>query len=152
VSRFSFEDARCVQSVLDRVARLQPDTPPRWGRMSANQMLCHLTDSYNAALGARHVSPAGPPRPIVKWVALNLPVPWPRNVQTRPEVDPALAGTKPSEFARDRQTLLSLIHQFAETAPESLALTHPIFGKMSAPDWLRWGYLHADHHLRQFGL
>ena len=28
---------------------------------------------------------------------------------------------------------------------------HPMFGPMSAADWMRWGYLHADHHLRQFG-
>ena len=25
------------------------------------------------------------------------------------------------------------------------------WGKMTAGDWMRWGYLHADHHLRQFG-
>jgi hypothetical protein len=29
--------------------------------------------------------------------------------------------------------------------------SHPIFGPMSKADWLRWGYLHMDHHLRQFG-
>jgi hypothetical protein len=28
---------------------------------------------------------------------------------------------------------------------------HPLFGRMSDADWLRWAYLHADHHLRQFG-
>jgi hypothetical protein len=26
-----------------------------------------------------------------------------------------------------------------------------MFGPMSERDWMRWGYLHADHHLRQFG-
>jgi hypothetical protein len=31
-------------------------------------------------------------------------------------------------------------------------IVHPIFGPMSAAAWMRWGYLHADHHLRQFGL
>jgi hypothetical protein len=29
---------------------------------------------------------------------------------------------------------------------------HPIFGAMSERAWLRWGYLHMDHHLRQFGV
>jgi len=28
---------------------------------------------------------------------------------------------------------------------------HPIFGGMSERAWLRWAYLHTDHHLRQFG-
>jgi hypothetical protein len=36
--------------------------------------------------------------------------------------------------------------------PQPVARTHPIFGALSARDWLRWGYLHADHHLRQFGV
>jgi prephenate dehydrogenase len=31
------------------------------------------------------------------------------------------------------------------------APSHPMFGPMSPEDWMRWGYLHADHHLRQFG-
>jgi hypothetical protein len=28
---------------------------------------------------------------------------------------------------------------------------HPIFGRMTEAEWMRWGYLHTDHHLRQFG-
>jgi len=26
-----------------------------------------------------------------------------------------------------------------------------MFGRLSDAAWLRWGYLHMDHHLRQFG-
>ena len=33
----------------------------------------------------------------------------------------------------------------------SYAPSHPMFGPMTPEDWMRWGYLHADHHLRQFG-
>ena len=29
---------------------------------------------------------------------------------------------------------------------------HPIFGHVSEAAWLRWAYLHMDHHLRQFGV
>ena len=29
---------------------------------------------------------------------------------------------------------------------------HPLFDEMSERDWMRWGYLHVDHHLRQFGV
>jgi hypothetical protein len=31
--------------LFDRVTRLRSDTPPRWGRMTAQQMVCHLTDA-----------------------------------------------------------------------------------------------------------
>jgi hypothetical protein len=29
---------------------------------------------------------------------------------------------------------------------------HSFFGRLSRTEWLRWGYLHMDHHLRQFGV
>jgi hypothetical protein len=40
------------------------------------------------------------------------------------------------------------------TAPPGTLVgqAHPIFGPMSDAAWLRWGYLHMDHHLRQFGV
>ncbi len=47
------------------------------------------------------------------------------------------------------QTLLSIVRRFCDTA--AFAEPHPFFGAMSRQEWLRWGYLHADHHLRQFG-
>lgn len=30
-------------------------------------------------------------------------------------------------------------------------IRHSIFGPMTSAEWLRWGHLHLDHHLRQFG-
>jgi hypothetical protein len=29
---------------------------------------------------------------------------------------------------------------------------HPILGRLSRGQWMRWGYRHMDHHLRQFGV
>jgi hypothetical protein len=42
--------------------------------------------------------------------------------------------------------------ELVATEPKLLdGRVHPIFGRMSEAAWLRWGWLHADHHLRQFG-
>jgi hypothetical protein len=57
-------------------------------------------------------------------------------------------GTPPVEFVEDRARLLKTFMLFCGCA--ELAPTHPMFGSMRRADWLRWGYLHADHHLRQF--
>jgi hypothetical protein len=46
--------------------------------------------------------------------------------------------------------LVVIFDRFCEPSV-NLSPTHPFFGPMSREDWLRWGYLHADHHLRQFG-
>lgn len=120
--------------------------------MSVHQMVCHLCDSYRAALGEKAVSPATRlfPRTIMKWVALQLPVNWPKGVKTRPEVEQGISGTPPVEFERDRAMLIVVFDRFCEPSA-NLAPAHPFFGPMSRQDWLRWGYLHADHHLRQFG-
>src|SRR5215813_2069971 len=102
------------ENVRRRLALLQPDTPARWGRMSAHQMLCHLSDAYLAMMGEKFVSPASGPfqRTVVKWVALNAPFPWPKGVPTRPEMDQNIGGTRPSSYESDRELLLKTMTRF----------------------------------------
>jgi hypothetical protein len=135
----------------ERLARLDPHTPPKWGRMNAHQMVCHLNDSFRVATGERHASPASNvfQRTVVKWIALHTPMKWPQGVPTRPEIDQKKGGTPPKDWARDVSELRALIESFPNRKNFG---THPIFGKMSREDWMIWGYRHADHHLRQFGV
>jgi hypothetical protein len=142
------------QDALSRLAKVQSNSRALWGRMSAHQMLCHLTDSFLAVMGERQVSAATGllQRSVVKWVALYAPIPWPKGVPTRPEMDQFAGGTAPSDFETDRERLLDLIARFTNSKRDFEWSPHPIFGKMPDPEWLRWGYLHTDHHLRQFGV
>ena len=92
----------------------------------------------------------GLPRGFYKWVALRMPMKWPRGVSTRPEMEQGVGGSSPTEFDADRGELLQLMERFAEPAAAERP-AHPIFGRMTEEEWMRWGYLHVDHHLRQFG-
>ncbi|HEX5107686.1 MAG TPA: DUF1569 domain-containing protein [Vicinamibacterales bacterium] len=141
-----------VDELIRRVGRLQPTTARRWGTMSSHEMLCHLADSFLVMLGERPATSADTwlTRSLVKWIALHTPLPWPRGVPTRPEVDPKRAGTPPAEFERDRTKVVDFIQRFA--LPDTRCVRHPIFGAMTRKEWLLWGYGHVDHHLRQFGL
>jgi hypothetical protein len=139
--------------LLQRLRRLRPDSARRWGRMSAHQMVCHLNDSLLVATGQRVVSHAIslPSRTIVKWMALHLPMNWPAGIMTRPEIDQEAGGTRPGDFAADvamQETLLNALRMRHGSVQWPV---HPIFGRMSERAWLRWAYLHTDHHLRQFG-
>ena len=137
-----------------RLRRLRPDSVRQWGRMSAHQMVCHLSDSMLVATGQKAVSSAvtWPSRTLVKWIALYLPVRWPAGILTRPEIDQEAGGTRPLEFAADVARLERLMEAASATdGSVHWAATHPIFGRMSQRAWLRWAYLHTDHHLRQFG-
>jgi hypothetical protein len=140
--------------VAQRLALLKPGTAARWGKMTAGQMICHLNDSYLGPMGLRTISPATGPlqRTVVKWAALYLPTPWPKGTPTRPEVEQGLGGTPPVDFERDRKALVASIDRFCDPKRTFTWSPHPIFGAMTDSQWMRWGYLHADHHLRQFGL
>jgi hypothetical protein len=138
----------------NRLQRLAADSPRRWGKMSAHQMICHLSDSFKAGTGEKEVSSTGNVfhRSVVKWLALYAPVPWPHGVPTRPEMNQDIGGTRPLEFEKDRAELLSIIERFSRSQRDFDWHPHPLFGLMADRDWFRWGYLHVDHHLRQFGV
>jgi hypothetical protein len=149
-------DAAVRKQTIERLRRLRPDTPRRWGRMTAPQMVCHLSDTFRGLLGER-VGETPPHRPwiakqLVRGIALYLPLPWPRGLPTAPAVDSERGGSKPGEFARDVADLEVLTERFV--APESAAKRRPhfAFGTLSEKEWARWGYKHMDHHLRQFGV
>ena len=147
-------DLAARRELLDRLQRLTPDTVRLWGKMDAHQMICHLSDSFRLALGERPAASVATPfsRTVLKWVALRAPMRWPPGVKTIPEVDATINGTKPLHFERDRQELEALLKQFCDAPPDFAWYPHPIFDHLSRAEWQRWGYLHMDHHFRQFGL
>jgi hypothetical protein len=139
--------------ILQRLHRLHPDSVRRWGRMSAHQAVCHLSDSFRMAIGQKPVSHATGllQRTIIKWIVLFLPVPWPPGIPTRPEIDQECGGTGPVAFVADVAELEELVELVSAQIGDVGRPSHPVFGRMSKSAWLRWSYLHMDHHLRQFG-
>jgi hypothetical protein len=140
------------ESIRARIAALAPSDTRLWGRMSAHQMLCHLCDSYKVALGEKSVSMATGflQQTVIKFIALRVPAKWPKGSPTRPEVEQGVGGTAPVEFEKDRAELVSVLNRFC-TGALKLEIPHPFFGALTRKEWMCWGYLHADHHLRQFG-
>jgi hypothetical protein len=142
-------DLRQIQS---RIALISPTDTPLWGQMTVHQMLCHLTQAFSYAVGECQAAPfkAFPlPRPIFKCVALYMPFKWPPGVPAPPEIRQKIGEVPPNDFHSDRTLLLAKLDAFSRST--RLAPTHPMWGEMTRAQWLRWGYLHTDHHLRQFG-
>ena len=140
--------------IVSRLGRLGPHTPRRWGKMNAGQMVCHLRDSYRGVMGDLPMEiPAGFSFwRLTKAIALWAPMQWPQGVPTRPELDQVALGKALGEFESDRAGLIAAVERFSAQPPRFEFCPHPLFGRMTEREWMRWGYLHADHHLRQFGL
>jgi len=151
----SISNSRVLNSLVQRLERLTPESERRWGRLSPGEMLCHLGDAGDAVLGRRTPPGATPdnrlPLPI-KWLMLYSPMPFPQGIETRPGVNPKKEGSRPTDFAADRARVIDGLRGIATAAPESVSKSHFRFGAMSLRGWQHWAYKHVDHHLRQFGL
>lgn len=143
-----------LQSLMDRLAALTPDSQRRWGTLTAHEMLCHLGDAAEMVLGTRPRKRPVPlrRRRIAKWLGVWMPFRWPHGWRTNPHHDPRVDGTRPSEFAADLERTMAAIEGIASADPSAVERAHGFFGTMSIVDWQRWAYKHTDHHLRQFGL
>jgi hypothetical protein len=138
--------------VLYRLAKLTSSVTPRWGKMTAGEMVCHLSDSFRVSLGQKRVASTATwfTRSIYKWAALWSPFPWPHGVQTPRELDQQIGGTPPVQFAADLAELRHLFELFCTSTEEFRA--HASFGYLTRRERMRHAYRHMDHHLRQFGV
>lgn len=149
----SLTRGECAE-LIRRLQLIRPDTPRQWGRMTAHQMVCHLADVCRMAIGQVPVRDTSNTltRTVVKWLALYLPVRWRNGIVTSPELDQcAGAGTRPGQFSADVAAVETLLATLSSRGATADWPAHPVFGRMSHSQWMRWAYLHTDHHLRQFG-
>ena len=140
-----------VRAVFQRrIGALRPDAPRRWGRMTAPQMVCHLSDQLRIALGQLSTRPIpGPLRYTpVKRLVIDV-LPWPRG---RIQGPPEAFTSSPEQWEADVATLVALLDTFGTRVGQQEWAPHPNIGRMSGPLWSRLTCRHFDHHLTQFGV
>ncbi|MEO5989904.1 MAG: hypothetical protein ABIU54_04615 [Candidatus Eisenbacteria bacterium] len=135
--------------MLQRLAAIAPETRPRWGMMSAAQMLAHLDAQMRDVLGELTVAPR--PRqirnPLLKWFLIDV-MPWPKGkLPTAPEYRVA----SPGEFAPLAAGLRARLEAWAALGEARGGAVHPLFGPLSGATLGRLLWKHWNHHLEQFG-
>ncbi len=140
-----------LESLRARLVALCAEDAHQWGSMNAAEAVCHLRGAFLVAMGEIPSEPAHTPIPasMLKAIALWAPMPWKQNFETIPPLKRGGAGMAMTDFAQDLRGVLEAMDRFRQ--PEQRRVDHSFFGAMSYTDWMRWGYLHTDHHLRQFG-
>jgi DinB superfamily len=141
-------DAVYRSAIQGRIRTLRPDSQRVWGKMSVGQMLWHVNEAMEAALGLVRLPPAKTPlpRPLMKLIVINLP--WPRGAPTLPSW---VAG-KEYDFAAERERCLRLIDDLAAKRIDDEWPSSPTLGRMSGMDVTRLHAKHLNHHLKQFGV
>lgn len=135
-------------ALLERLDALRPGQAPRWGRMSAPQMVTHLLEAFRMPSGDLQIKRAAMPlRPLVRWLMLYL-LPFPKGAPTARE----LLARVPESWEADVAALRAAIAASTQPPAGARVGEHPLFGRMSVRDWGVLLYKHTDHHFRQFGI
>lgn len=147
-------NAQNREEILTRINNLKETNSRRWGKMSANEMLCHLADQIRVAtfqIKTKDFSNFFTRTIASKLVLLGMSAPKGK-VKTFPEIDLAKGnGTKPTLFENDKTLLKKIVSDFLEKDSNFIFQPHGAFGSFTREQWGRIIYIHFDHHLKQFG-
>jgi Protein of unknown function (DUF1569) len=144
----SLRDQTARRQLVQRLQKLTPATRPKWGKLNAPGVLCHLSDTLAVALGDASATPLN--RKLlhhfpVKHLIIHV-FPFPKGALTAPEY----LSSSPGDFDTDRRRLLELMDRLA-AARKATGPENPIFGPMTNDEWNVLQWKHFDHHLKQFG-
>lgn len=139
---------------LGRLEKLTDDATPRWGTMTAAQMVGHLNQVVLYTMGH------GPEMPyrgnwksryVFRPLIVGQFVKMPRNVRLpRPEGSRGPRVFPEGTLEELRVTLDEYLRR-AECR-DLPARMHPFFGRMAPWAWQRIHHSHFEHHLAQFAL
>lgn len=144
-------NSKDYQSVLIRINKISALSENNWGKMNVNQMVLHVKDQLDIALGHKSAAPQGPFHYRTKlclWLKLYI-LPWKKNKEITPrEMDSRFNGMVVTDFENDKHLLLLRLQEFVSTSRFN---DHPFYGKLTKKDWGRLAWKHINHHLMQFG-
>ena len=103
-------DAHDKAEILRRLKALRADAERRWGKMSVAQMLWHVNEAMEGALGRIQAEPMRVPlpRPLLKFLVLNAP--WGKGAPTLKRWVPQHDSY---DFAAERERCCRLIDEIA---------------------------------------
>ncbi len=136
------------------LASLDADTPPKWGKMSVQQMIEHMSDYVRIANGRTPMKTITPEENIPKMQGfLESEKPMRENTPNPllPDVPPPVRHSIKEAAIAELQG--EIVHFFAVHEQEAgRATPNPFFGTLSFDQQVQLLYKHSTHHLRQFGV
>ncbi len=142
--------------LMDALAILGVDEPPRWGAMSAQHVLEHLRWAIACSTGTLEVPCTTPPHLLEQakpFLHDNRPTPHEFKNPLLGDDPPPLqyAGIQEAEDGALGEGRSHRSSGNWRDHPETVH-THPLFGPLDMDEWQRVHFKHGFHHLMQFGL
>jgi oxepin-CoA hydrolase/3-oxo-5,6-dehydrosuberyl-CoA semialdehyde dehydrogenase len=137
------------------LAQLTPETPAKWGIMTARNMVEHLFFHFRTAMGKIETEVVTPEERLEKWQeSLWNYFPMPREYK-HPKLSPDEA--MPLEFRSLDEAKQALLQAWDEyqaffKSNPGIKTNNAVFGPLDKLHWDLMGRKHFHHHFEQFGL
>jgi hypothetical protein len=138
------------------IQRLDPSTPPLWGKQSVQHMIEHFTEDAlrNANSRLKFEKIVTPPEHLQKYKEFLLSdKPFRENTKNPlmgEQPEPLKYKTVQAAIGALQEELIFFFEAY-EKDP-NLVIRNPIFGDLNFDENVQLLYKHALHHLRQFGI
>ncbi|MBI1316086.1 hypothetical protein GC167_04405 [bacterium] len=140
-------------AVPDALRRLRPDATPRWGILSATDMVDHLTRAIRMSLidEPREIRISEDKRERY-WAFLRSDKPMARHLRSPQEFYDIAIQEVGFDEARIRLLRTLIDMQLLYTKKPDFSSIHPDFGRLDVALWTALHMKHFRHHFEQFGL
>lgn len=146
-------DAQTAQSYINRINKLTPETPRKWGKMSVDQVLAHMNVAYSFIFEPEKQKK---PNFLMKILLQNFvkkkvvsEEPYKQSMPT----SPVFIISNNRNFEEEKKKLIGNIQRVQQLGRESFeGKENTSFGKMTAQEWNNMLAKHLNHHLAQFGV
>ena len=141
-----------VDTLIQRIDSLKPNSRPLWGKMNVAQMLAHCNVTYEMAFEEKHPKPNFLMRILLKAFVkktVTSETPYKRNARTAPAF--LITGSK--DFETEKRRLINYLRQTQQLGEAYFNYkdSHS-FGALTKTEWNNMFYKHLNHHLTQFGV
>jgi oxepin-CoA hydrolase/3-oxo-5,6-dehydrosuberyl-CoA semialdehyde dehydrogenase len=140
--------------LMEAINSITEQSQPLWGKMTAQDMIEHLTLTFELSTGKIEVHRNIPENLIErmkKFLYDNRPTPHDFKNPLLGENPPQLRFKSLADSKRALSEELSLFFDHFKEKEDAVH-NHPIFGPLGAVEWERALFKHCYHHLLQFGL
>jgi hypothetical protein len=143
-----------MDTIVNLVDSLKPDTPALWGKMTPQHMVEHVTMVVLISAGKLKIECYTPTerQPVMKAFLMSEK-PMPRNVIS-PAIGPDLVPLQFNSFEEavsNFKAAVAAFHNYFNEKPDA-TLTNPAFGDLNYDQWKQFHKKHLTHHFAQFGL
>ena len=143
-----------INELLQNLERLNSDTEPQWGTMTAQKMVEHLINTFLIASGQLHIEcfSEDSKLPILKKILMSdRPMPKGFDSPANKKVQQDYKYNNIDEAKKNLLNEVNAFYKYFDENPDA-KLMNPTFGELNKEEWIQFHKKHLTHHFTQFGL